>query len=103
MARSGQRPTVFFIGFAAGVLASIAYILAGPWGKIPMVNMSVPSAAWARVVFWPGLTAGRIVFREAFLSEGMNTAKLLAGASGILVNGAVWGLVADGVLRLLRR
>jgi hypothetical protein len=93
----------FWLGFLAGSAAAVGYILFGRWGRIPLVNQSVPAAPWARLVFAPGLAVGRAVFAELFPGHSLALAKHLAGAAGVLAMGLVGGAAGWFLTALGRR
>ena len=92
--------TPFRVGFALGAAISFFYCLVGPWGRIPLHNMSVPAHAWARLLFWPGLVVGRWVFRQTHATWGLDGAKYFSALAGVLTVGLAWGAVLALVARL---
>lgn len=94
MKKSSQS---FWMGFAVMVMLSVCYVAWGPWGRIPMINMSVPSYRWAQVVFWPGLEVGRWTFQQVFDDFGLKVAKTTAGLVGIMTMGLTGGMLLYGL------
>jgi hypothetical protein len=45
------------VGFAVGTLSSMAYLRFGSWGLF-----YTPEPLWARIVFFPGLLAGHLLY-----------------------------------------
>jgi hypothetical protein len=45
------------VGFAVGALPSMAYLRFGSWDSFYM-----PESLWARIVFFPGLLAGHLLY-----------------------------------------
>jgi len=88
-------PQILIAGFIIGALSAFLYAQYGEWGIIPGLNMSQPSAAWARVVFFPGLAVGRWSYHNIFSSMfSLKTAIDCAGIVGILVMGLTGSLAA---------
>jgi hypothetical protein len=52
------------VGFAVGTLLSTVYLFFGSWGVF-----YTPEPLWARIVFFPGLLAGHLLYYEAGLES----------------------------------
>lgn len=90
------------LAFLFGVGISYAYVEWGSWGRVPMLNLSQPTAWWARILYWPGLQAGNWLYGQLSGVFRMRVAIDLAGAFGMLVMGVCCVLALEFVL-LLRR
>lgn len=90
------------LAFLFGVGISYAYVEWGAWGRVPMMNLSQPTAWWARILYWPGLQVGNGVYGHLVPIFRMRVALDLAGIVGMLVMGVCSVLVLEFAL-LLRR
>jgi len=94
-----SRPEILIGGFIIAALAAILYIEYGEWGMVPGLNKSQPAAAWARVVFFPGLLVGKWSYSHFFSSWfAMKTAINCAGIVGVIVTGLTGAIAAAMLL-----
>jgi hypothetical protein len=92
---------IFLLGAVLSTLVAFAYIEWGRWGRMPMKSLSRPDARWARILYAPGLSVGRDVFRENLLALGPSAAKRRAGMIGIGLNAVLHGTALAALVFLL--
>jgi len=79
-------------GFAVGTLLSAASLRWGSWDVF-----YVPDPLWARIVFFPGLVAGHLLY-----DAGCESIPVCLGV-GIVSMGVVTSLVGLGVAMIINR
>ena len=84
------------VGATVALVISVGYLVLGPMEPV----LRTPTAAWARILFWPGIQSGQVVW------DHFHAPILVCwtvGVATMTLAGALLGLIIGGLRKLSPR